>query len=117
MRRLTLAVSLLALAALGAGALLWWRRSGAVAPRAGAPLAAALPADAGDVLLITIDTLRGDALGFAGNREASTPTLDRLAAAGRFYPNAHAHNVLTLPSHVNILSGRHPYEHGVRDNS
>jgi arylsulfatase A-like enzyme/Flp pilus assembly protein TadD len=117
MRRLTLAVSLLALAALGAGALLWRQRPGSVAGGAGAPLAAALPADARDVLLITIDTLRGDALGFAGNRDVATPTLDRLAAAGRFYPNAHAHNVLTLPSHVNILSGRYPYEHGVRDNS
>ena len=27
------------------------------------------------------------------------------------------HNVVTLPSHVNILSGRYPLAHGVRDNS
>ena len=43
--------------------------------------------------------------------------LDRLAAAGRVYTDAHAHNVVTLPSHVNILTGRYPYQHGVRDNS
>jgi len=75
------------------------------------------PDEAVDVILVTIDTLRADALGFAGNREVSTPVLDRLAAAGRVYPNAHAHNVVTLPSHANILTGRYPFEHGVRDNS
>ncbi len=30
---------------------------------------------------------------------------------------AHAHNVVTLPSHVNMLTGLHPFEHGVRENS
>ena len=30
---------------------------------------------------------------------------------------AHAHNVVTLPSHANILSGRLPFQHGVRDNA
>ncbi|HYX26027.1 MAG TPA: sulfatase-like hydrolase/transferase [Thermoanaerobaculia bacterium] len=70
-----------------------------------------------DVVLITIDTLRADALGFAGNRRAQTPVLDRLAASGRVFPDAHAHNVATLPSHTNILTGLYPYQHGVRDNS
>lgn len=70
-----------------------------------------------DVLLVTIDTLRADALGFTGNEAVETPHLDALAAAGRVFPNTHAHNVVTLPSHVNILTGLHPYEHGVRDNS
>ena len=69
-----------------------------------------------DVLLITIDTLRADALGFAGNKAVETPWLDRMAAGGRVFHNAHAHNVVTLPSHTNILTGRLPYEHGVRDN-
>ena len=30
---------------------------------------------------------------------------------------AHAQNVITLPSHANILSGRYPFDHGVRENS
>ncbi|HET9768416.1 MAG TPA: sulfatase-like hydrolase/transferase [Thermoanaerobaculia bacterium] len=115
-RRLLLGTCLLALGALGA--VLWWRRDGRGAGNEdGNSLASPLPAEARDVLLVTIDTLRADALGFAGNREVATPTLDRLAAAGRVYVNAHAHNVLTLPSHINILSGRYPYQHGVRDNS
>lgn len=70
-----------------------------------------------DVLLVTIDTLRADALGFAGNRRVQTPALDRLAARGRVFTNAHAHNVVTLPSHANILTGLYPYQHGVRENS
>ncbi len=70
-----------------------------------------------DVVLITIDTLRADALGFAGNRQAATPVLDALAARGRVFTDAHAHNVVTLPSHANILTGLYPYHHGVRENS
>src|SRR5437763_16591864 len=70
-----------------------------------------------DVLLITIDTLRADSLGYAGNSEVRTPTLDRVARQGVVFRNAHAHNVVTLPSHVNILTGLLPYQHGVRDNT
>jgi arylsulfatase A-like enzyme len=33
------------------------------------------------------------------------------------FDTAHAHNVVTLPSHVNMLTGRLPFEHGVRDNN
>ena len=65
-----------------------------------------------NVLLITVDTLRADAVG-AG----VTPWIDRLASAGLRFSNAYAHNVVTLPSHANILSGRLPTEHGVRDNA
>jgi arylsulfatase A-like enzyme/thioredoxin-like negative regulator of GroEL len=85
---------------------------------AAAAAAAAGPSLAGvDVVLITVDTLRADAVGFAGNRLVATPTLDRLAAAGRVFPDAHAHDVVTLPSHTNILTGLYPFQHGVRDNS
>ena len=70
-----------------------------------------------DVLLVTVDTLRADALGFSPNERAETPALDRLAAAGWVYSNAHAHSVMTLPSHANLLTGLNPYQHGVRDNT
>lgn len=73
--------------------------------------------DARNVILITIDTLRADALGFMGNDAVETPVLDQLAAKGRVFTNAHAHNVVTLPSHANMLTGLYPYQHGVRDNS
>jgi len=70
-----------------------------------------------DVLLVTIDTLRADALGYAGNARSETPWIDRLAAGGVRFSGAQAHNVVTLPSHANILSGRLPFAHGVRDNA
>jgi arylsulfatase A-like enzyme/Flp pilus assembly protein TadD len=42
--------------------------------------------------------------------------MDQLAAAGVRFETARAHNVVTLPSHANILSGLYPPDHGVRDN-
>lgn len=78
---------------------------------------AAAPTRPVHVLLITIDTLRADALGAYGHKGGATPRLDRLAAGGVRFDRAHAHNVVTLPSHANILSGRYPIDHGVRDNA
>ena len=69
-----------------------------------------------NVLLITIDTLRGDALGSYGGR-AATPNLDGLARDGVRFTFAHAHAVVTLPSHVSIMTGRYPFDHNVRDNA
>lgn len=70
-----------------------------------------------DVLLVTIDTLRRDALGAYGNARVATPWIDRLAAEGVRFERAYAHSVVTLPSHASLLSGLYPQEHGVRDNS
>src|SRR6516225_8679050 len=67
-----------------------------------------------NVLLVTIDTLRADALGCYGG-PAATPALDRLAAEGVRFDFAHAHAVLTLPSHASILTGMYPFQHGIRD--
>ncbi len=75
------------------------------------------PGFARDVILVTIDTLRADATGFAGNATAATPHMDELAAGGWVFERAHAHSVMTLPSHANLLTGRLPYQHGVRDNA
>lgn len=69
-----------------------------------------------NVLLITIDTLRADALSAYGG-PAATPALDRLAVEGVRFDFAHAHAVLTLPSHASILTGQYPFQHGLRDNS
>jgi arylsulfatase A-like enzyme/Tfp pilus assembly protein PilF len=69
-----------------------------------------------NVLLVTIDTLRADALGSYGGR-ATTPNLDRLASHGARFSFAHAHAVVTLTSHASILTGKYPYEHGIRDNT
>jgi arylsulfatase A-like enzyme len=98
------------LALVVAAGALWWMRS--------APARAITFTRGGDqnVLLITIDTLRADALGIYGGR-AATPHLDNLARDGARFTFAHAHSVVTLPSHTTILTGRYPFDHGVRDNS
>ena len=69
-----------------------------------------------NVLLITLDTLRADALGSYGGK-AATPNLDALASQGARFTFAHSHAVVTLPSHTSILTGQLPYEHGMRDNA
>jgi len=46
----------------------------------------------------------------------NTPFIDRLAKQGILFESAYAHNVVTLPSHINILTGTYPIYHGVRDN-
>ncbi len=104
--RLALSPLLLGFLALGCGAAPGARH--APAPR---------PGFARDVVVVSIDTLRADATGFMGNRRVATPHLDRLASASIVFERARAHNVMTLPSHVNLLTGRLPYEHGVRDNA
>lgn len=70
-----------------------------------------------NIILITIDTTRADVLGYTGNTRIKTPFIDALAGRGITFTNAHAHNVVTLPSHVNILTGLYAYQHGVHDNA
>ncbi len=67
------------------------------------------------LLLITIDTLRPDALGWvAGANE--TPAIDALARAGFRCRAAVSPTPLTLPAHTSIMTARVPRRHGVRDN-
>ena len=66
---------------------------------------------------MTIDTLRADATGFAGDRKVETPNMDRLAAEGVVFESARASSVVTLPSHATMLTGLYPPEHGIRDNT
>jgi choline-sulfatase len=91
-------------------------RFGSRTDLAGSILSADAPAEP-DIILVTIDTLRTDAISFTGSNKAKTPFLDELARGGVYYANAHAHNVITFPSHTNILTGLLPYQHGVRDNA
>jgi len=69
-----------------------------------------------NILLITIDTLRYDRVGVYSDKYVKTPHIDKLAAESIVFKRAFAHNPLTLPSHVNILTGSTPVFHGISDN-
>jgi arylsulfatase A-like enzyme/Flp pilus assembly protein TadD len=102
--------------AVAAAATLLLSAAGAVVWRSRPPQADLRPIAGQNVLLITIDTLRADALGAYGG-PAATPALDRLAGEGVRFDFAHAHAVMTLTSHASILTGELPFRHGLRDNS
>lgn len=69
-----------------------------------------------NVLLITLDTTRADALGCYGNATAKTPRLDELARQGVRFARCATPSPQTLPSHCSILTGLYPRVHGVRRN-
>ena len=78
--------------------------------------AGARPATVPDrLLLVTLDTTRGDVLGCAGG-PAATPVLDSLADRGTRWARALAPAPLTLPSHATLLTGLDPPGHGLRVN-
>jgi arylsulfatase A-like enzyme len=70
----------------------------------------------GNVLLLTVDTLRADRLGCAGYPLPLTPWLDRLARRGTTFPRAVTPLPRTLPATASLLTGQDPHGHGVRDN-
>src|SRR5437016_319384 len=70
----------------------------------------------GPIVLISIDTLRADHLPAYGYQKVRTPAIDALAADGVVFDRAYSHAPQTLPAHASILSGRLPFETGVRDN-
>ncbi|MEW6320944.1 MAG: sulfatase-like hydrolase/transferase, partial [Acidobacteriota bacterium] len=71
---------------------------------------------AGPIILISIDTLRADRLPVYGYAGGETPAIDELARSSVVFERAYAHSPQTLPSHASMLTGRLPFEHGVRDN-
>ena len=73
--------------------------------------------DAENAVLITLDTVRADALACYGGRAGLTPHLDELAAEGVLYEAAYAVTPLTLPSHGSMLTGLYPPRHTLRVNS
>lgn len=71
-------------------------------------------ATGGDVLLISVDTLRADHLGSYGYRRNTSPNLDRWFADGAIYERSYATTAYTSPSVISLLSGLLPQDHGVR---
>src|SRR5712671_2812595 len=75
----------------------------------------AAAADPPSVILITVDTVRADRMGFLGATGGLTPQLDALAKQAVIFEKSYAQAPLTPVSHATILTGTYPRFHGVRD--
>ncbi len=76
------------------------------------------PADASgmNLLVITLDTTRADAVGLYGNKDGVTPRIDELGRTGIVFQECYTPVPLTLPAHCSLFTGRYPLGHGVRNN-
>lgn len=68
-----------------------------------------------NLLILSVDTLRADALGVAGHAGARTPNIDRLAAEGTFFSTAVSTLPRTTPALSSLLTGLWPFRHGSRE--
>src|SRR5581483_4500910 len=68
-----------------------------------------------NIILITIDTVRADRMGFLGSGLGLTPKLDDLARQSMVFTHAYSQAPLTTASHATILSGTYPQYHKVND--
>jgi arylsulfatase A-like enzyme/tetratricopeptide (TPR) repeat protein len=69
-----------------------------------------------NLLLITLDTTRADAVGLYGGRRDVTPNIDGLGRNGVLFERCVTPVPLTLPAHASLLTGRDPIAHLVRNN-
>lgn len=80
-------------------------------PAAGRQIAATVPSK--QILLITVDTLRQDALGLYGNLRAKTPHLDTLGKDSLVFTRAYSPAPWTYPAVASFLTGVSPRVHGM----
>jgi arylsulfatase A-like enzyme len=67
------------------------------------------------MILITVDTLRADRLGYMGYAAASTPNIDALAADGSVFTQAITTMPRTTPAVASLMTGLWPHHHGSRE--
>lgn len=66
-----------------------------------------------NVLLLVVDSLRGERLGCAGWETAATPVIDGLAARGGRWTRVLAPSSWSLPNLASLLTGVSPLTHGL----
>ncbi len=67
-------------------------------------------ADAPNVLLLILDTVRAESLGMYGRSRPTSPNLEQLAADGVMFDRAVSTSPWTLPSHASLFTGRYPHD-------
>jgi len=60
-----------------------------------------------NIILLIIDTLRYDHVGFHGNERIKTPNMDRLAAESWVFDNAFDASFPTIPHRTDVMTGVH----------
>ena len=76
-------------------------------------LAAAERAAPPNILFVLADQWRTQAFGFAGDPNAQTPVIDRLAAESVRFTNAVAGMPVCSPTRASLLTGQKPLTHGI----
>ena len=87
----------------------------ALAPTSVAQESVAAPARP-NIVLFTADTLRREHLGLYGYPRATSPRLDALARESVVFERAFAPMATTFPSHMTMLTGLYPHQHGHTSN-
>jgi arylsulfatase A-like enzyme/Tfp pilus assembly protein PilF len=64
-----------------------------------------------NVILMTLDSVRADRMGFLGAHSGLTPALDGIAKQGISFSQTYAQSPLTVASHATILTGTYPQTH------
>lgn len=72
-----------------------------------------MPARLPNILLITTDQQRYDALGINGNRVLRTANLDALASSGTNFSRCYISCPVCIPARRTLISGLHPETHGM----
>ncbi len=72
--------------------------------------------DRHNIIILTIDTIRADHLGTYGYFRNTSPFIDALAEESVVYDRCVAPMATTLPSHLSLMTGTYPVEHGVLAN-
>lgn len=65
-----------------------------------------------NIVLITVDQMRGDCLGVAGHPVVETPNLDMMKRHGSYFPRAYSATPTCIPARAALLTGLSQRSHG-----
>jgi arylsulfatase A-like enzyme len=66
-----------------------------------------------NILFISIDSLRADAVSAIGADMNTTPFFDKFSKQSALFTSAFSNGIWTAPSHMSVFSGLYPTEHGI----
>jgi arylsulfatase A-like enzyme len=66
-----------------------------------------------NLIIVLVDTLRADHVGYHGYARDTSPAIDALAASSIRFMNHYSHSSRTGPAVASIFTGLHPRSHGV----